>query len=261
MKVVISLGGIFFSDAEKLKKIAAVFDELAQSNNLCVVTGGGERAREYIKIARELGANEAFCDYIGIALTRINAKLLIAALKHVYPEPFSDYRDVAVAKAHDKPLQGLRESPSCKPFQGFRGRGRSPRCGGTGGARDGAEPHSGKIAVMGGVNPGYTTDTVAAILAEYLNADLLLNVTSVDGIYDADPRKYPNARKYDKLSPKELIALTMKEELKAGSRIVIDPVAAKIIERSGIKTIVINGDNPRNIADAVQGKHQGTEIS
>ena len=40
-----------------------------------------------------------------------------------------------------KPLQGLRVSPSGKPFQGFRGRGRSPRCGGTGGARDGAEPH------------------------------------------------------------------------------------------------------------------------
>ena len=42
----------------------------------------------------------------------------------------------------DKPLQGLRVSPSCKPFQGFRGCGQSPRCGGTGGARDGAEPHS-----------------------------------------------------------------------------------------------------------------------
>jgi len=220
MKVVISLGGIFFADAEKLKNIAAVFDELAQSCNLCVVTGGGERAREYIKLARKLGANEAQCDYLGIALTRINAKLLIAALKQVYPEPFSDYREVALAKAND----------------------------------------SAKIAVMGGVNPGYTTDAVAAILAEYLNADLLINVTSVDGIYDADPRKYPNARKYDKLSPKDLVALTMKEELKAGSRIVIDPVAAKIIERSGIKTIVINGDNPRNIVDAVQGKHQGTEI-
>jgi len=221
MKVVISLGGIFFSDAEKLKKIAAVFDELAQSNNLCVVTGGGERAREYIKIARGLGANEALCDYLGIALTRINAKLLISALKNVYPEPFLDYKEAALAKAND----------------------------------------SGKIAVMGGVSPGYTTDAVAAILAEYLNADLLINVTSVDGIYDADPRKYPGAKKYDRISAKELVALTMKEELKAGSRIVIDPVAAKIIERSSIKTIVINGDNPRNIVDAVQGKHRGTEIS
>ncbi|MCK4732182.1 MAG: hypothetical protein KAT65_06950 [Methanophagales archaeon] len=42
----------------------------------------------------------------------------------------------------DKPLQGLRVSPSCKPFQGFRGCGQSPRCGGMDGARDGAEPHS-----------------------------------------------------------------------------------------------------------------------
>jgi len=146
--------------------------------------------------------------------------LLISALKNVYPEPFLDYKEAALAKAND----------------------------------------SGKIAVMGGVSPGYTTDAVAAILAEYLDADLLVNVTSVDGIYGADPRKYPNARKYDKLSPKELVALTMKEELKAGSRIVIDPVAAKIIERSGIKTIVIDGSNPRNIVDAVHGKHQGTEI-
>ena len=128
MKVVISLGGIFFADADKLKNIAAVFDELAHSCNLCVVTGGGERAREYIKLARKLGANEAQCDYLGIALTRINAKLLISTLKNAYPEPFSDYRDVALAKAHDKPLQGLRVSPS-------------GACGGTGGARDGAEPH------------------------------------------------------------------------------------------------------------------------
>lgn len=221
MKVVISLGGIFFSGAERIKEIATVLDELAGSCNLCVVAGGGERAREYIKIARDLGANEAICDYIGIALTRINAKLLISALKNAYPEPFFDYKEAALAKAKD----------------------------------------SGKIAVMGGVSPGYTTDAVAAILAEYVNAELLLNVTSVDGIYDADPRKYPGARKYDKLSPKELIALTMKEELKAGSRIVIDPVAAKIIERSGIKTIVIDGSNPRNIIDAIHGKHQGTEIS
>lgn len=220
MKIVISLGGIFFSDLEKLKRVAAVFDELALSNDLCVVTGGGERAREYIKLARELGANEAQCDYLGIDLTRINAKLLIAALKQAYPEPFLDYRDVALAKARD----------------------------------------STKIAVMGGVNPGYTTDAVAAILADYLNADLLINITSVDGIYEADPRKYPGAKKYDRISAKELVALTMKEELKAGSRIVIDPVAAKIIERCGIKTIVLNGEDPRAILDAVTGRHRGTEV-
>ena len=220
MKVVISLGGIFFADAARIKEIAEMLDELAESCNLYVVTGGGEKARECIKIARDLDANEAFCDYIGIAVTRINAKLLSYALKDAYSEPFADYKDVAKVKSDDT-----------------------------------------KIAVMGGVSPGYTTDAVAAILAEYVNADLLIYVTSVDGVYDADPHKYPNAKKYDRLTPKELLSIVMKEELNAGSRIVVDPVAAKMIERSRIKTIVIGGSNSPNIIGAVHGEHDGTEIS
>ena len=221
MKVVISLSGIFFEDATRIKQIADVLEEIAKSYGLYIVTGGGKIARERIKIARELGANETICDYIGIALTRVNAKLLISALRNVHPEPFPAYNEVAGA--------GLVEEA--------------------------------RISVMGGVSPGYTTDAVAAILAEYVNADLFIDVTSVDGVYDADPRRYPEAKKYDKLTAKELVALTAKEELKAGSRIVIDPVAAKIIERSGIKTLVIDGSNPRDILNAVQGKHHGTAIN
>lgn len=221
MKVVISLSGIFFEDATRIKQIAEVLEEIAKSYGLYIVTGGGKIARELIKIARELGANETICDYIGIAVTRVNAKLLISALRNAHPEPFSAYNEVAGA--------GLVEEA--------------------------------RISVMGGVSPGYTTDAVAAILAEYVNADLFIDVTSVDGVYDADPRRYPEAKKYDKLTAKELVALTAKEELKAGSRIVIDPVAAKIIERSGIKTIVIDGSNPRDILNAVQGKHHGTAIN
>ena len=221
MKVVISLSGSFFEDATRIKQIAEVLEEIAKSYGLYIVTGGGKIARERIKIARELGANETICDYIGIALTRVNAKLLISTLRNAHPEPFSAYNEVAGA--------GLVEEA--------------------------------RISVMGGVSPGYTTDAVAAILAEYVNADLFIDVTSVDGVYDADPRRYPEAKKYDKLTAKELVALTAKEELKAGSRIVIDPVAAKIIERSGIKTLVIDGSNPRDILNAVQGKHHGTAIN
>ena len=221
MKVVISLSGIFFEDATRIKQMAEVLEEIAKSYGLYIVTGGGKIARERIKIARALGANETICDYIGIAVTRVNAKLLISALRSAHPEPFSAYNEVAGA--------GLGEEA--------------------------------RISVMGGVSPGYTTDAVAAILAEYVNADLFIDVTSVDGVYDADPRRYPEAKKYDKLTAKELVALTAKEELKAGSRIVIDPVAAKIIERSRIKTLVIDGNNPRDILNAVQGKHHGTEIN
>jgi len=222
MIVVISVGGIFFRDTETLKEVAAAIDEVERSHHdIYVVAGGGVSAREYIKIAREFGANETFCDYIGIAVTRINAKLLISALKDAYPEPFLDYREAAMAK-----VSGGTEL----------------------------------IAVMGGVSPGYTTDTVAAILAEYVNADLLLYLTSVDGVYEADPRQYPGARKYARVTPQELVAITMKEVLKAGSRIVIDPVAAKIIERSRIKTIVTDRRGPHSISDAIEGKHYGTEI-
>ncbi|PXF50926.1 MAG: UMP kinase [Candidatus Methanophagaceae archaeon] len=243
MKVVISLSGLFFEDAEGVKKVAAVLEELAKSHALFVVVGGGAKARECIKIARELGANEVACDYLGIAVTRINARLLVLALggEAACPEVFSDYEAVEKAEAKTE-----------------RGGGKS---GGKGGGKNGGK-NGGKIAVMGGVSPGYTTDAVAAILAEYLNADLLVDATSVDGVYDADPRKNPGAKKYERLTAKELVALTGKEELKAGSRIVIDPVAAKIIERSGIKTFVLDGREPRNIFDAVQlGKHRGTEIT
>lgn len=221
MKIVISLGGIFFADAARIKAVAAVLEELAESHRIYVVTGGGQPAREYIKIARDLGANETVCDYIGIAATRLNAQLLISALRNAYPEPLTDYKEVAEATVKDG---------ECIP-------------------------------VIGGVSPGYTTDAVAAILAEYVNAELLLSVTSVDGVYEADPRVHPEAKKYDRISVKELLSIVMQEELKAGSRIVIDPVAAKMIERSGIKTIVIDGSRePRAILDAVIGKHSGTEI-
>ena len=218
MKVVFSIGGIYFADAARIKALAAVLDELAESHTLYVVTGGGPIARDTISIARELGANEACCDYIGIAVTRLNAKLLITALKDAYPEPFSDYKEIPTVQ-------------------------------------DGK-----KIAVMGGVSPGHTTDAVAAILTEYVDADRLIVVTSVDGVYDSDPQIYPDAKKYDRLTAKELVALTMKEMLNAGSQIVIDPVAAKIIERSKIETIVIDGRNPRNITGAVHGDHHGTVI-
>ncbi len=227
MRVVLSIGGAYFADAVRIKNMAVILDELVEyptgSYRLYVVTGGGAVARHYISIARELGANEAICDYIGIALTRVNARLLISALRNAYPEPFCDYTSV---RAKLPELESGR-----------------------------------KIAVMGGVTPGYTTDAVSAILAEYINADLLLNITTVDGVYDADPRKYPGARRYDRLTSEELVRLTTREELKAGSRIVIDPVAAKIIERSGIRTIVLDGSNPRNIIDVIiHGRHHGTEI-
>ncbi|MCL4444763.1 MAG: UMP kinase, partial [Candidatus Thermoplasmatota archaeon] len=59
--------------------------------------------------------------------------------------------------------------------------------------------------VMGGTEPGHTTDTVAALLAERIGAGILINGTSVDGVYDSDPAKNRDAKKYSSLSYEDAI--------------------------------------------------------
>ncbi len=100
---------------------------------------------------------------------------------------------------------------------------------------------SGKIVVMGGVTPGQTTDAVAALLAERVRADLIINWTSVDGIYSADPKKDPGAVKHSRLTPGELQAIIREDRLEAGSNTVFDTLAAKILARSGIPLVVLDG--------------------
>lgn len=222
MKIVVSVGGSVLARAlspEKFKSYAAAILKLSKKNTVFIVTGGGQAARDYIGVARELGSDEATCDLIGIQLTRLNARLLIAALGDAaYHEPPLNYTEAKNASI------------------------------------------SGKIVVMGGVSPGHTTDAVSAILAEYVGADLLINATSIDGVYTSDPKKNKQARKFDTLTPKQLIEIVMKTEMVAGANSPIDLLAAKIIERSNIRTIVLNGESPQNIFDAVYGKHTGTVI-
>lgn len=121
---------------------------------------------------------------------------------------------------------------------------------------------SGKIIVMGGVTPGQTTDAVSAVLAETVGADVIINGTSVDAIYSADPKVEKAARRYDHLTPAELLGIISAARLDAGSNTVIDIVAAKVIERSGIPLAVIDGRNPENLVAAVcEGEFKGTIVS
>jgi uridylate kinase len=121
---------------------------------------------------------------------------------------------------------------------------------------------SGRIVVMGGVTPGQTTDAVSAVLAERTGADLLINATSVDGIYSADPKKDPDAKKLDHLSPEELLAIVQGGRMDAGANNVIDLVAAKIVQRNTIPLLVIDGKHPDSITSALfEGVFTGTLIS
>jgi uridylate kinase len=98
-------------------------------------------------------------------------------------------------------------------------------------------------------------------MAEYVHAHRLIIPTSVDGIYTADPEVDKTARKLDRITPQELVLMAMQTEMKAGSRSPIDPLAAKIIQRSGIPTAVVDGWDVENLKKGIAGAHQGTEIS
>lgn len=119
---------------------------------------------------------------------------------------------------------------------------------------------SGKIVVMGGVIPGQTTDAVAALLAERVKADLVVNWTSVDGIYSADPKKHRDAVRHPTLTPGELQAIIREDRLEAGSNTVFDTLAAKIIGRSGIPLVVLDGRRPEDPRKAIRAR-RGTLVS
>ena len=75
----------------------------------------------------------------------------------------------------------------------------------------------GEVAVMGGTVPGHTTDAVSALLAETVEADLLIYATSVAGVYSADPNESDAAERYDRLTPAELVETIASIETTAGS--------------------------------------------
>jgi uridylate kinase len=118
----------------------------------------------------------------------------------------------------------------------------------------------GKIVVMGGLKPGMTTDTVAALLAENVSADLLIKATDQEGVYDKDPKKYANAVKLDHVTFETLSDVLAEDKHKAGIRQIIDPEAVKLLRRKQVKMVVVNGFNPKNVLAAVRGKRIGTVI-
>lgn len=119
----------------------------------------------------------------------------------------------------------------------------------------------GKVVVMGGLKPGITTDAVAALVAERLNADLLVKGTDQEGVYDKDPRKHKDAVKLDALAFEDLPKVFEESTHKAGIHQIIDPEAIKVLKRHRVKLIVVNGFKPENILAAVNGDKVGTVIS
>jgi uridylate kinase len=219
-RIVIKLSGkIFGMDNVKVLKDYAEF--LVKISNICqpiVIAGGGNIARHYISHARSSGADESTLDELGIEISRLNAKLLIYALKN---------------KAYSHPPTTLQE------------------------VRHAVD--DGLIVVAGGLHPGQSTNGTAALIAEKVQAEQFLNATDVDGVYDKDPNKYKNAKKFRRIELKNLKNMLIHEDSIAGGYDLMDIVALKIIERSKIKTRILKA-TPKNIESAIKGANVGTEI-
>jgi uridylate kinase len=118
-----------------------------------------------------------------------------------------------------------------------------------------------KIVIMGGTTPGHSTDMVGAELAEKVNASKFIIATNVDGVYDKDPNKYPDAKQLKQVSIDKLIKEYGTDWGTAGKNIVIDGPALKIIKRSKIPTFVLNGKKLDELKKVVNNENfNGTII-
>ncbi|MDE6664671.1 MAG: UMP kinase [Ruminococcus sp.] len=114
--------------------------------------------------------------------------------------------------------------------------------------------NKGRVVIFGcGTgNPFFSTDTAASLRAAEIEADIFLKATLVDGVYDKDPHKYDDAKKYSTLTFSQVLS----EELA-----VMDSTAATMCRDNKMKMLVFDLSRPDNIYDAVMGKEVGTIVS
>jgi uridylate kinase len=227
MKIIISIGGSLLTKEltiENFKKYADVFLKLKDAGHqLAVVCGGGKVCRDYRDIARGFTDDADALDFIGIMATHINASTVAAVLDE---------------------------------------NGHLVKWGTLEVALKDVKKHFGeKILVGGGYEVGASSDYDAALFAEVIDADMLINASNIDGVYTTDPRKDPDAKKIDKLTHEEFEKIIMQNPQTPGEYRLFDLPATKLIKKLKLKTVFIDGNDPEEILRAVEGNHNGTVIS
>ena len=111
----------------------------------------------------------------------------------------------------------------------------------------------GRVVIFGAGtgNPYFTTDTAAALRAIEMETDVVIKATKVDGIYDKDPVKYPDAKKYEPVTYNEVLAKDLK---------VMDATAISLCRENKLPIIVFNSLIEGNLKKVVMGKHIGTIV-
>ena len=207
--------------------LTAVAADIAEANRLgfeiAIVVGGGNFFRGVQGLSRGLTRNAG--DSIGMLGTVMNA----LALEHA----------IEAAGVPARAMSAIAMPALCESY-----------------ARRRAIDHlgNGKVVVLGGGtgNPWFTTDTGAALRAAELECDVLLKGTSVDGVYDSDPRANPQAIRFDRLTHAEAIARDLK---------VMDTAAFALARDSGLSILVFSLHKPGAICAALRGEGAFTLVA
>lgn len=214
----------FGIDLEVVARIAAEIKDVVDAGvEVCVVVGGGNIWRGAAASAR--GMDRGTADYAGMLATVINALALQDLMEQIG----------LVTRLQS----AIEMRPVAEPYI----RRRAIR-----------HLEKGRVVIFaaGTGNPFFTTDTTAALRAAEVDAEVILMAKrGVDGVYDADPRTNPSARKYDNLEYLQV--------LQQGLR-VMDATATSLCMDNAIPIIVFNFDEPGNILRAVKGEKIGTVV-
>jgi uridylate kinase len=116
--------------------------------------------------------------------------------------------------------------------------------------------------VLGGTEPGHTTDGVAAMLAVRLRASRVVNATSVEGLFDRDPRRHPDAKRYEHLDWEQFRAIVHASAgVEAGQEFVFDRLGADLLHRAKIPLAIVQGRDLPNLRAALEGRSfRGTRV-
>ncbi len=214
----------FGIDADELKRVGSEIKSVHDlGGEVAVVVGGGNIVRGS-QIAVHAQIEEATGHYMGMLATIINALAIQDTLESI--------------GVPTRVQSAVNVDRVCEKFI----RRRAMR-----------HLEKGRVVIFaaGTGNPFVTTDTGAALRASEINADAVLKATKVDGVYDSDPVKNPEAKRYEHLSYNEVINSRLE---------VMDVSAIDLCQRNNIPIIVFNLRTPNGMCDVVCGKSIGTLI-
>lgn len=221
----LSGGKGFGIDPETLKIFAKQIKEAHDNGvEIAIVVGGGNYWRG--KTVAQMGMERANADNIGMLATIMNALAVQDALEK--------------ANVPTRVQTAINVAQVAEPYI----RRRAMR-----------HLEKGRVVIFGGGtgNPYFSTDTTAALRAAEINADVILMAKNgVDGVYDSDPKKNPNAKKYDSLD----YMTVLNEQLQ-----VMDTTAISLCMDNNINIVVFDMNQENNIVKAIKGSCIGTTIS